>query len=260
MDLRYKGVMKIDISNNSFKLYNPGYTTIENEIFWNGIEQGWEKYSLKVWRYFCENAESILDIGANTGIYALIANSVNSKAVIHAFEPVERTAVLLQRNIALNSPNKIMFHQKAVSNNTGNAVFYDVESTSQYSASLNEKMLENIAGRISYLVEVVDLDNYAPIKDLKINLVKLDVEMHELEALQGMSKLIINSRPVILIEILTEDLGSDIMRFFEKLNYYYFNIDEEHGITEVSKITKSNTYNYLLLPEERYEEYKKIIF
>jgi FkbM family methyltransferase len=253
--------MTVEPSNSlPFYMYNPGYTTIENEIFWKGVDDGWEKYSLKVWGYFCKKSNVILDIGANTGIYSLIANSINSSASIQAFEPVERTSILFQKNLDLNQPNNIIFHKKAVSNITGTALFYDVNTPSQYSASLNEKMLHTIEGRISYRVDVVDLDNYASIKDLKVDLIKLDVEMHELEALQGMSNLIINNRPVLLIEILTEGLGNEIMRFFEKLNYLYFNIDEEKGITVVSKITKSNTYNYLLLPEERYTDYKKMTF
>ena len=47
MNLKYKEV--------KFKLFNPGYTTIENEIFWNGIENGWEKVSLKVWVDLAKN-------------------------------------------------------------------------------------------------------------------------------------------------------------------------------------------------------------
>ena len=65
-------------------------------------------------------------------------------------------------------PNNITFHQKAVSNKTGTATFYDVPSQSQYSASLKEEMLEQIENRISYQVEVIDLDNFEPLKNKKM--------------------------------------------------------------------------------------------
>lgn len=31
-DLRFRGVMKLNIDGKSLKFYNPGFTTIENEI------------------------------------------------------------------------------------------------------------------------------------------------------------------------------------------------------------------------------------
>ena len=250
--------MRLIISGKSFKLYNPGYTTIENEIFWNGVEGGWEKKSIQVWQRLCNCSNTILDIGANTGIYSFIANAVNPNAKIYAFEPVERTSQLLLKNIALNMPNNITFHQKAVSNKTGTATFYDVPSQSQYSASLKEEMLEQIENRISYQVEVIDLDKFEPLKNKKIDLIKLDVEMHEPQALEGMINIIHKSRPVLLIEILTEQLGKEITLFFVDLDYVYFNIDEKLGITPGAEISKSKTYNYLILPSEKLIEFQKL--
>ncbi len=201
-----------------------------------------------------------MDIGANSGIYSIVANCINPKANIHAFEPVERTSELLLKNIALNVPNNITFHKKAVSNKTGMATFYDVETQSQYSASLNEEMLNQIENRITYKVDVVSLDDYSAIKNLKVDLIKLDVEMHEKEALDGMRNIILKDRPILLIEILTEQLGKEITLFFNGLDYLYFNIDEKNGLSEVSEISKSNTYNYLILPSEKFTEFQKIAF
>ena len=88
-DLRFKGIMQIQIESQTLKLYNPGFTTIENEIFWLGINEGWEKISLKIWQQLAINAETIFDIGANSGVYSFVANKLNSNAIIYAFEPVK---------------------------------------------------------------------------------------------------------------------------------------------------------------------------
>ena len=97
-DLRFVGVYEVPCFGKKIKLYNPGFTTIENEIFWNGIDNGWEKVSLKIWQTLAKNSNVILDIGANSGIYSIVANCINPQANIHAFEPVERTSQLLLKN------------------------------------------------------------------------------------------------------------------------------------------------------------------
>src|SRR5690554_1839034 len=64
--------------DKSFKIRHYGYE-VENEIFWNGLFGGWEKVSLSIWAELCENSEVIFDIGANTGVYALIAKTIRSE-------------------------------------------------------------------------------------------------------------------------------------------------------------------------------------
>src|SRR5690348_17016272 len=71
-DLRFRGKFSVQIEDKKISLYSY-YSTIENEIFWRGIGNGWEKISLKYWSLLCKNASVILDIGANTGVYALLA-------------------------------------------------------------------------------------------------------------------------------------------------------------------------------------------
>ncbi|NNL92849.1 MAG: methyltransferase, partial [Saprospiraceae bacterium] len=68
-------LVKID-DTRAFKMTHFGFY-IENEIFWNGLYNGWEKFSLKIWSEMCEGSEVILDIGANTGIYALIGKTIS---------------------------------------------------------------------------------------------------------------------------------------------------------------------------------------
>ena len=82
-DLRFRGVMNVSVENKSFLLHNPGFTTIENEIFWFGLENGWEKVSMKLWIELVKNSNTILDIGANTGVYSLVAATVNNHAKVY---------------------------------------------------------------------------------------------------------------------------------------------------------------------------------
>ena len=101
-DLRFKGILRVKIHGKPFLLINPGNTTIENEIYWNGLENGWEKNTIKLWSEFVINSKNILDIGTNSGLFSMISATLNPDAKIFAFEPVQRTSELLKTNVDIN--------------------------------------------------------------------------------------------------------------------------------------------------------------
>jgi FkbM family methyltransferase len=245
-DLRIKGKMNVSISKTSFQLFNPGNTTIENEIFWKGI-LGWEKTSMEIWIELCKGSKTILDIGANSGVFSVVAGAVNPNSEIFAFEPVKRTAEIFKRNLDLNPNFKIKLIEKAVSNNTGKFMFYDVPADTQYSASLNADMLSSIENRISYEVDTIALDTFTEITAKQIDLIKLDVEMHEPEAIEGMIELIKINKPTFLMEILTDEIANKIQKMFSEFDYLCYSLDEENKPKLLNKIGKSDFHNILLI-------------
>lgn len=250
-DLRFEGNMNIKVGETNLILFNPGFTTIENELFWNGLEEGWEKVSMDIWKKLSKEANCILDIGANTGIYSLVAASINPNAEVFAFEPVQRTASIFKTNLELNPALKIELFEVAVSNNSGTATFYDLPTNSQYSASLNEDMLASFSNRISYDVSVIKLDDLEELKNKKIDLIKLDVEMHEPEAIEGMIEIIKANEPTFLIEILTPEIGEKVALLLESIDYCCFSIDEHNSPKYLKEITQSDFHNLLLIKKEK---------
>lgn len=250
-DLRFKGVMHVNLEDKSFNLYNPGFTTIENEIFWFGLENGWEKASLKLWIELVKHSNTVLDIGANTGVYSLVAATINSKAKVYAFEPVKRTSELFKQNLELNPQLNIELIEKAVSNKNAIATFYDLPTDSQYSASLNPDMLASFSNRISYDVETIRLDSFDDLKHKKIDLIKLDVEMHEPEAIEGMIELLRKNQPTLLIEILSSEVAEKVEQLLGELNYICFSLDEENEPKYIERIQQSDFHNLLLIKKER---------
>jgi FkbM family methyltransferase len=250
-DLRFEGNMDIKVGESNLILFNPGFTTIENELFWNGLEEGWEKVSMDIWKKLSKDANCILDIGANTGVYSLVAASINPDAEIFAFEPVQRTASIFKTNLELNPALNIELFEVAVSNNSGTATFYDLPTNSQYSASLNKDMLATYSERISYDVTIVKLDDLEELKNKKIDLIKLDVEMHEPEAIEGMIEIIKSNEPTFLIEILTPEIGVKVGLLLRSIDYCCFSIDENNPPKYLTKITNSDFHNLLLIKKEK---------
>jgi len=81
-NFHFKGAFKVQTYNGKeIKLVHfGGYTHIlESCLFWAGIDGFDEKDSLRIWEKLSKNASNIFDIGANTGVFALVAAKSNKK-------------------------------------------------------------------------------------------------------------------------------------------------------------------------------------
>jgi FkbM family methyltransferase len=245
--LHFKGVFDVAVDDGtSFKLKHHGFL-IENEIFWDGLEKGLEKVSYGLWTKMAREADVIFDIGANTGIYSLIANSVNPKAKIYAFEPVKRIFEKLEENRRLNNFDFVSV-EEGLSNYDGDAVIFDPGTEHLYSVTVNQNFYAGDVRVNETKIAVERLDTFIERNGLaKVDLMKIDVETHEPEVLEGMGKYLEDFRPSILIEILEDEVGKKVERLVEKIGYLYFNIDDGKGtLRQVEHISKSDFWNYLL--------------
>lgn len=244
--LKFKGVFSVPVGKaGKFKIKHYGYQ-VENEIFWKGLTNGWEKESIKLWIKLCEKAGTIIDIGANTGVYSLIAKTVSPLSKVYAFEPVARVFDKLKENIELNHFDIIAI-DAAVSDSDGTAIFYDIPAEHVYSVTINKNLNSPDTKTIETKVQTITLNSFIRNNGIKkIDLMKIDVETHEPEVLEGFSDYLMEFRPALLIEILNDEVGNRVNDLVRNAGYLYFNIDENGAVRRVDKILKSDYYNYLL--------------
>ena len=249
------------ISGNQFYLMNWGHPTyeLENKIFWSGLYSIDESTSIKVWEELSMISSTIIDIGANTGIFTLVAKSVNPNAKVIAFEPISRIYEKLLKNIYINQYNAAAF-DIGISNFDGEQEIYDFpDIKNPYSASLDLQQVNEISSRAQFdlkkiLISTKKLDsliNEMQIKKLTNTLIKIDVEQHEPFVLDGMKNMMQEQKPIILIEILNNKIGDAVTKFMQNYNYDYFKIIEGKGIKEISLIESSGTHqerNFLFVP------------
>ena len=57
-------------------------------------------------------------------------------------------------------------------------------------------------------------------------------------------------QPTILIEILSDEIGAKVQNLLRGIDYLFFNLDEKTQPRQVSNITKSESYNYLVCKKE----------
>lgn len=247
--LNFNGSFQVNFSSGRFKLQNyEGYDhVIENEIFWNGLTGGWERTSLALWIELCKSSNTIIDIGANTGIYSLVAKAVRPGSSVFAFEPIPRIYRQLQTNIRLNGFD-IYGSNVAVSNRDGVQKIFDGTGGHTYTASLTRGFDQN---NVDLDVQTTKLSTFIREQHLSaIDIMKIDVEMHEFEVLQGMEEFLSIMKPTLLIEILTPELGERIGQLLSGMGYNYYGIDEIKEPIRVESLCGGSCRNYLICSPE----------
>ena len=137
-----------------------------------------------------------LDIGANFGFYSLLAAKIGDYAEVHSFEPHPETYAQLRTQIDLNRFAEIIrTHQIAASNESGEMF---IDSKSHGGASVSAKK-----GEGTVAIKAATLDSVLDFSGRNIA-IKMDVEGHEIAALQGMSRLLSRNKIFLQIEIWSE--------------------------------------------------------
>lgn len=249
--LHFKGEFNIKVKNKSIKIYHHGYE-LENELFWKGVN-GWEKQTIKYWIWFSKRSNVIFDIGANTGIFSLLSKCINENSQVYAFEPIPKAFEYLNKNIALNNYN-IISTSYALSNFDGTAKIYlPHNSNFAYSVTVNKNYLKNIPCQ-EIEIKTITLKSFILSNNItKIDLMKIDVETHEPEVLEGMGEFLEGFQPILFIEILNKECADKIKYIFSELKskYHFFEINEKTGITQNNQLFSEYSKNYILIPEKK---------
>jgi len=157
----------------------------------------------------------VLDIGANIGNHSLAFATVASQ--VHAFEPLPHIFQLLQDNINTNQLTNVTAHQVALSDQGGEDTLYMVLK-GNFGASSFDKRTEGVE---PVQVSKVTGDQYLEGLTLpKLDLIKIDVEAHEVFVLRGLRHTLETHLPFITMEwndpLTIERLqGSEELKFLQ---------------------------------------------
>lgn len=255
--LRFQGVFTLKVDDKlSIRLRNYG-NTIENELFWRGVA-GWEEQSVGIWKELCKKSDVIFDVGANNGLYSLVAGKANPAATIHAFEPLAPIFNRLKENIDLNGV-KVNLHRIALGDAAGEVNIYAARTVSDTfdQASLNEN---HFKGKKVLQIPIVIKKMSSVIEDNRIDridLMKIDVETFEPNVLAGMGDFLKKYRPTMLVEVLNEKVGEQVFQLVKDCQYKFYRIDEKKGYElcqDLTPLKRGN--NFLLLNTDKHAELK----
>lgn len=136
-----------------------------------------------------------LDIGANIGNHALVIADFSKRVI--AFEPIDFVFCVLEKNIAQNSASHVQPVNVGLSNQNRTAEIFIPDNANVGSSSLD---ITSGSGRRLQVNTVVG-DHYLQQCNIAaVDFIKMDVEGHEVPALQGLRKTIVECQPLLLLE------------------------------------------------------------
>lgn len=234
------------LDGDSFEYASVADDSIGRALYWRGID-GWETETINIYCRLAKQSRVIVDVGANVGVYTLIACAVNQQARVYAFEPVPQIYQRLANNVHLNQwQNRCTLKDIAVSNQSGRAQFHVPHGTVPTSASLSP---DGFRGADGFLINVtVDtLDNVC--HNEFIDLVKIDVEGFEDAVLLGMRGILQRSSPNIIVECNPDGPFREIEEILSEYRYSFFHLRTEGPLptTHIQPDPEGRYRNYLCL-------------
>lgn len=247
------GCHELTIQEAKFTMCSDGRDSIATTLFWD--ESAFEAQTLAIYQKLLPFIDTILDVGANTGLYGLLALSVDSTKHVYAFEPVPNVFAHLKNNFAVNNFINGYALPNAVSNSTGQITLHvpqHLNLASGASAVRQFNRSEDI------VVDVISLDQFVEEAQIaQVDFIKIDVELLEAQVIEGAANLIQRDHPIIICEILDDEIGTQITQLLAEQSYHFYhigiqNLERQAKITTRIEVTATSIErNYLLIPAEK---------
>lgn len=180
----------------------------------------------------------ILDIGAHTGYYTLLASKLmESTGTVHAFEPMPDLFERLRANIKLNECKNVVLNETAIWAKEGELYLHPATSENSGNSSIFYRYGNKYD---TIIVKAITIDEYINKMHLrKVDLIKIDIEGSEPFALIGGRHTLEKYKPDVICEVLPKLLSnfgysvSDLRTFFSSLGYKAFLISSAYDLSNI---------------------------
>ena len=219
-----------------------------------GVGNSGERQVLLKARRNLESGERfvLFDVGASKGDYIGIALETSElrPLVVHAFEP---SGIAFESLMSRwGSRDDVVLNRVGLSNTSGTRLLH-ADAPGSTLASLSRRDLRHIGLTMTHSEEVPvqTLENYCSANGVqRIDLLKVDVEGHELEVFEGARELLTNGG----VRMATFEFGGtdiDVRAYFRD----FFHFFRDHGM-ELYRITPSGYLKKIGRYAEFYEQFR----
>jgi FkbM family methyltransferase len=235
-------VRPLDMPSLSFL---PNNSMVTEAIYWFGVA-GYDGVAVRVWQKLCADAQSVLEIGANVGLFTVLGAKRLAPRYT-AVEPRPEIAAILRENIRRNSIGSVeVLEGAAIPGPSRASVQLKIPSEgNEVPAGAHLPSDVEVAGGPS--LRIVTVDGF-PIQDLMRgrDLVKIDAEGVEAELLAAAVDIILENKPTLMIEVLpeAEKLGQLMGEIAKAAGYNLF-ILPEYGSDKAVKVSAQEFHSAL---------------
>lgn len=185
-------------------------------------QEDWFEDEIRFVRRWLRPGMHAVDVGANFGVYTVaMAQAVGRGGRVWAFEPTPQTAEFLQRTLELNRCAQATVIRTALSDRGGSVAF-----ALNPDSELNAIAAPGAAAREVITVPAMSLSQAAAEHDWsRVDLVKLDVEGHELEVITGGAEFLSSASPLLMFEIKAGDrLDLRVLTPLAEMGYDFYRL------------------------------------
>ena len=226
---------------------------LRENIFFTLLKYGYYKHQVTedfIISSIVSKNNTVIDIGANIGWISLIlAESVGSSGKVYSFEPSSKIFNYLKQ---ISEKRKQIFpYQMAMSNENG-----EVSFTNEKYSDLSH--ISSNTTKNSETVECKTLDRFVSDKNItSIDLIKVDVEGHDCQVIEGGLKTLESYSPYLMFEALSEKELEKIINLLPN-EYYIYNIVNQYPFSVINSFNMTN--NYLAIPSIKSNEVPNFLF
>jgi FkbM family methyltransferase len=231
---------------------------VAKRLYWNGFE-GYEPDVMRVFIPLVQRATVFLDVGANIGLFSLVAGAFRPDLRIAGFEPLPAAHRYLERNLRLNGLANAVAENLAISDVAGSASFRAPHNPKFHFVADKLTSTGGLAAEDpgeTITVQTDTLDAYVARKSLeRVDLIKLDTEANEHRVLAGAGRVLAEHRPIILCEVLPGRVERQIQDQIAGHGFRLFRIGP-HGLAPVEDLRhgEEESNDHLFVPGERVGE------
>lgn len=161
---------------------------------------GFESHELEALLARVSPTDVVWDVGANIGIYSVLLGRAAHEGNVVAFEPVPTTRERLLDNLGRNNVTNVTVESTALSDRTGRATMAIYPDAPGCDRIVVGEPLADAPESMG--VETTTGALYAEGSPFGApDVIKVDIEGHELEFLRGAWKIISERRPILMMEI-----------------------------------------------------------
>ena len=246
------------VEGRTFVMLDPCGCCIAREMFWGQGERvkPEDRTALEVFFRLARAADVVLDIGANTGLFSLVAAAANPAAEIHAFEILPKAFLALFHNFCRNN---ILHRSHCHLRGIGQAESLLTMPRPRPGDPLSTTCSSLTRFASGVRVQFLSLDSLARLlPPARRVLVKIDVEGTENDIFAQGGEFLARFGPDLVCEILPGiSKVEEIEPVLQGLSYRLFNI-QPGGLSEASRLLPHPDYHDWLFTRKSDEEFNRL--